>query len=197
MTPGKGELRDAMRARCRAEPAASRAAASDAVCRRLADREEVRRAIAERRPIAAYFAIGNELSVDGFVMSVAHQPGASLAAPRWNGTAYELAAVRESDGPMVAGPLGIREPGPSAPAVDPASVAVWIVPGLAFTADGLRLGHGGGWYDRLLAEAAPDAAKLGVAYGFQVVSGIPAEPHDVRMTAVVTPDVSVTAQSMV
>ncbi|MBR3222363.1 MAG: 5-formyltetrahydrofolate cyclo-ligase [Kiritimatiellae bacterium] len=197
MMVDKGELRDAMRAYRRAEPAAARAAASDAVCRRLADREEIRRAIAERRPIAAYLAAGSELSVDGFIFSAARRPGALLAVPRWNGTAYELAAVREPDGPMASGPLGIREPGPSAPAVDPASIAVWIVPGLAFTADGIRLGQGGGWYDRLLAESALGAAKLGIAYDFQLVPCIPAEPHDVRMTAVVTPGLSVTAQSMV
>jgi 5-formyltetrahydrofolate cyclo-ligase len=57
--------------------------------------------------------------------------------------------------------------------------------GLAFTRDGRRLGYGGGWYDRLLADAPRGAEMLGVAYSFQVVEDLPAEPHDITLTAVV------------
>ena len=121
------------------------------------------------------------------VRKAACRLGASLAAPRWNGSSYGLASFAGMDGPLDVGPLGIREPPASAQAVDPASVTVWIVPGVAFTADGRRLGQGGGWYDRLLAAADPAAAKLGVAYDFQVVPEVPVEPHDMRLSAVVTP----------
>ena len=80
--------------------------------------------------------------------------------------------------------MGIREPA-DADIVLPAEVSVWIVPGLAFTRDGKRLGYGGGWYDRLLASAPKDAAKIGVAYSVQVVDGLPSEPHDVPLSDVV------------
>jgi len=62
---------------------------------------------------------------------------------------------------------------------------VWIVPGLAFTRTGARLGYGGGWYDRLLAGADPSAVLLGVAYPFQMVEELPSELHDIRLTDVV------------
>ena len=71
-------------------------------------------------------------------------------------------------------------------AVDrPEEVEVWVCPGLAFTRDGKRLGFGGGWYDRFLAAASPDALKLGVAYPWQLVDDLPQEPTDVKMDRIV------------
>ena len=64
-------------------------------------------------------------------------------------------------------------------------VGVWIVPGLAFTRDGRRLGYGGGWYDRFLAAAAPDALAFAAAYPFQMLDELPVEAHDRRVKAVV------------
>ena len=63
---------------------------------------------------------------------------------------------------------------------------MWIVPGLAFTRAGARLGYGGGWYDRLLGEAAPVAVALGVAHVFQIVDALPVEPHDRTLSGVVS-----------
>jgi 5-formyltetrahydrofolate cyclo-ligase len=61
-----------------------------------------------------------------------------------------------------------------------------IVPGLAFTPAGDRLGQGGGWYDRFLARVAPACATVGVAFAPQIVDHLPTEPHDVRLDWVVT-----------
>ena len=80
--------------------------------------------------------------------------------------------------------MGIMEP-VDAEIVPAKEVYGWIVPGLAFTRDGRRLGYGGGWYDRLLADAPKDAVKLGVAHSFQIVEDLPTEPHDIRLAAVV------------
>jgi 5-formyltetrahydrofolate cyclo-ligase len=70
--------------------------------------------------------------------------------------------------------------------VDPAWPDVVIVPGLAFTAAGDRLGQGGGWYDRFLAGARADCVAIGVCFTEQVVDSLPVEPHDVAMSLVVT-----------
>lgn len=67
----------------------------------------------------------------------------------------------------------------------PEEVDVWVCPGLAFTLDGKRIGFGGGWYDRFLAAARPDALKLGVAYPWQIVEELPQEPTDVRLDRIV------------
>ncbi len=63
---------------------------------------------------------------------------------------------------------------------------VVIVPGLAFTRAGDRLGQGGGWYDRFLARVAPSCVTVGVAFAPQIVDDLPTEPHDVRLDCVVT-----------
>jgi 5-formyltetrahydrofolate cyclo-ligase len=69
---------------------------------------------------------------------------------------------------------------------DPASIDVVIVPGLAFTPDGRRLGQGGGWYDRLLPTLRADALVVGVCFREQLVDALPVEDHDVAVHVVVT-----------
>lgn len=68
--------------------------------------------------------------------------------------------------------------------VGPGWPDVVVVPGLAFTATGERLGQGGGWYDRFLA--ASTATSIGVCFAEQVVEVLPVESHDVTMDHVVT-----------
>jgi 5-formyltetrahydrofolate cyclo-ligase len=70
--------------------------------------------------------------------------------------------------------------------VDPTWPDAVIVPGLAFTAAGDRLGQGGGWYDRFLSQLRPDCVSIGVCFAEQLVDGLPVEPHDVAVDHVVT-----------
>jgi 5-formyltetrahydrofolate cyclo-ligase len=53
-----------------------------------------------------------------------------------------------------------------------------VVPGLAFTRCGKRLGRGGGFYDRALADLPKTVKRLGICFEFQVVEDLPTEPHD-------------------
>ncbi|MDJ0769945.1 MAG: 5-formyltetrahydrofolate cyclo-ligase [Ilumatobacter sp.] len=72
------------------------------------------------------------------------------------------------------------------PPDDPSRVDVVIVPGLAFSLAGDRLGQGGGWYDRFLARTRHDCTTIGVGFEPQVVAELPIEPHDVRVDLVIT-----------
>ncbi len=79
------------------------------------------------------------------------------------------------------------EPSPSAPhPAGHATVDVVLVPGVAFTPGGLRLGQGGGWYDRFLAQRRRGALAVGVCFEPQLVGELPVEAHDVVLDLVVT-----------
>lgn len=62
--------------------------------------------------------------------------------------------------------------------------AVCVVPGLAFSKEGDRLGYGRGYYDTFLEKI--DVCTVGFCYGFQITEHIPTEPHDKRMQYICT-----------
>jgi 5-formyltetrahydrofolate cyclo-ligase len=81
----------------------------------------------------------------------------------------------------------IREHGQAeARVVPPKDIAAIIVPGLAFTKSGQRLGRGGGYYDRYLAALPPTTHKIGVCFALQIVDSLPIEAHDQKMDVVIT-----------
>jgi 5-formyltetrahydrofolate cyclo-ligase len=63
------------------------------------------------------------------------------------------------------------------------SIDLAVIPGVAFTRDGIRLGRGKGYYDRLLPRI--NSPKIGICFPFQILDFIPTEPFDVRMDDVV------------
>jgi 5-formyltetrahydrofolate cyclo-ligase len=65
------------------------------------------------------------------------------------------------------------------------AVDLIVVPGIAFDCAGHRIGHGMGYYDRLLS-ASTNAMKIGVAFELQLVEKIPAEHHDVSVDMIIT-----------
>ncbi len=83
-------------------------------------------------------------------------------------------------------PYGFSQPVAEAPAADPTLVDVVLVPGLAFDRSGVRLGRGGGHYDRFLAAVRDDALVVGVIPEVVLVDTLPREPHDRLMTHLVT-----------
>ena len=86
---------------------------------------------------------------------------------------------------LSSGAFGIKEPLPTAPAVYP---DVMILPLLACDRDGYRLGYGGGYYDRYLAEH-DCALKIGIGFDCQYLEGdiLPRENHDQRLDALLMP----------
>lgn len=80
---------------------------------------------------------------------------------------------------------GMFEPDPSAPVISPAQADLIIVPGMAFTRGGWRLGYGGGYYDRLLA-GEPSIPTLGVCFHALLLDEIPHGPYDLPVGNLVT-----------
>lgn len=98
-----------------------------------------------------------------------------------------------------AGPDDLRErapgrpPEPGGPTLGAHAIAdaeVIVAPALAVDTEGTRLGQGGGWYDRALVEARPDAPVVVLVYPEELYDAatrpLPREPHDRRVDAVAT-----------
>lgn len=101
-----------------------------------------------------------------------------LLLPAVVGNELELRRYR-SDSELRQGAFGIQEPtGEVFSRYDEIDLA--IIPGVAFTNQGKRLGRGKGYYDRLLPQLNK-AYKIGICFPFQIVDNIPIEEHDVVM----------------
>ena len=113
--------------------------------------------------------------------------GHEIALPRFAGGGAPMEFARFADPyeaeDLVEGPFGITQPPADAPSLEPAIV---FVPLVGFTAEGERLGQGGGHYDRWLADH-PETVAIGLAWDCQLVESLPTEAHDRSLAAVVTP----------
>lgn len=84
--------------------------------------------------------------------------------------------------------FGLLEPAePGLPPSVIGQATVILVPALAVDRTGVRLGRGGGFYDRSLPLRAPGARLIAVVRDDELVAELPGEPHDVRMTHALTP----------
>ncbi|MFK8908331.1 5-formyltetrahydrofolate cyclo-ligase [Streptomyces sp. YS-3] len=172
--------------------------------RRLLTPQDVHRAGEE----LARRALGlPELAAAGTVaayVSVGREPGtrALLDALRTRGVRVLLPVLQsdndldwaEYEGPDRLEPAGRGLLEPSGTRLGPAAVLAAdtvLLPGLAVDARGMRLGRGGGSYDRVLARIAAaghDPARVVLLYANEVVARVPEEPHDHPVQVVVTPE---------
>ena len=121
----------------------------------------------------ATHALIDQLLARGHVVLVPSLPNrAEMIAVRFPGWAR-----------MQPGVLGILTPPPQ-PAW-PRQIDLVIVPGVAFSAAGARLGYGGGYYDRWLA-LHPATIPIALAFDLQVVDHLPTTPRDVLMPTIIT-----------
>ncbi|MEV3962772.1 5-formyltetrahydrofolate cyclo-ligase [Nocardia sp. NPDC050193] len=91
-------------------------------------------------------------------------------------------------GSLRPGRYGLLEPaGPVLPPETVARAEVLLIPALAVDRRGVRLGQGAGYYDRTLGMADPTARRTVIVRDDEVVERLPEEPHDIRMTWVLTP----------
>jgi 5-formyltetrahydrofolate cyclo-ligase len=127
--------------------------------------------------------IGTEL-----IFGDARAAGRKIFFPKVVRPTRELALVRVDNlVELQAGAFGLLEPtGVETVPVANLRRALICVPGLAFSPDGLRLGRGGGYYDRLLAQKDPSATSAGLAYAFQVLDQLPQAPGDRRIDLIFT-----------
>ena len=132
-----------------------------------------------RATVAMYASYSDEVDTGPLVAALADH---RLLWPRVEGDEVVLAEARR----LAPGFRGVPEPPADAPAVDLAVVDAILVPGLAFTRRGDRLGQGGGHYDRLLASPNCAALTVGLAFEVQVADALPMAAHDRPVHVLVT-----------
>ena len=141
---------------------------------------------------ALYYSIGAEPGTHGLVYAL------------WKRGTYVLLPVLRADldldwasyeGPdsLRAGPRGLTEPAEPPRGVAAVSRAdLVIVPALAVDRRGMRLGRGGGSYDRALARVGPQVPTIAFLYDAELLDEVPAAPHDQRVRLVARPQTGIT-----
>lgn len=178
----KPALRNAMRERLRAVDETTR----NRISREMAEHIL---ALAESWPagttLALFGGLKNEPDILPQILPPLIAQGIRLCFFQIEGAGLHAHEVRGVDD-LHRGPMGIWEPKPYCPRLAAAELDIILVPGLAFTRDGRRIGRGGGYYDRYLAQPACRARLIGLTTDMQIVNDLPTEPHDQRVRQILT-----------
>lgn len=138
--------------------------------------------LATARTVLIYLPMQGEVNIQPLIESELGCRWLTTRTPR----SGRMLTIHELGGPLEVHPYGYLQPHESAPEVHPFDVDVFLVPGLVFDLWGNRLGWGAGYYDRLLAMAAPGARIVGIVPTDLVVDLLPTDTHDVPMTHLAT-----------
>ncbi|TDB87268.1 5-formyltetrahydrofolate cyclo-ligase [Actinomadura sp. KC216] len=179
----KTGLRAELLGRRAAMPPEDRAAAGRSIRDALLSVPEIEMA----GTIAAYVSIGTEPDTRSLLFAL-WKRGAYVLLPRLLPDGDLDWASYEGPDSLVPGPRGIPEP--SEPPRGPGAVAsadVVLAPAVAVDRTGMRLGRGGGSYDRALARVGPAILTVALLYDAELVPNLPSEPHDQHVRAAVTP----------
>lgn len=177
LSTAKAQLRRRLREAIAGMPPAARAEAGESLRTLLATLP----CWQEAGTVAAYIALGDEPDLQ----PLAWIPSKALLLPRVRGDGLAFHRV-SGPGDLQDGSFGVVEPRGTCLGAALTTADVILVPGLAFTRGGKRLGRGGGFYDRALAGLPARVKKIGVCFHCRLLEDLPAAGHDVRMDAVLT-----------
>lgn len=178
----KPTLRQLMRERLRAMDEATR---SDASVRIAAQLSHLATTWPAGVTVALFGGLKNEPDLVAHLLPALHAQGVSTCFFQIEHQALQARQVRSMED-LHRGQMNVWEPQPHCPPIDVAALDIILVPGLAFTRDGKRLGRGGGYYDRLLAHPDCRAQRIAVAFDVQMVDHITVEFHDQRIHQIIT-----------
>ena len=181
---------------------------SDLICRRILSLPEYK----EAESVLCYMAFRNEVDLK-YIMSTSWREGKKIYLPRMDaGTGQMEFYLHTPQDDLPVNAMGIREPSPDRPTFPEfckeGERVLMVMPGVVFDRERRRLGYGGGFYDRYLAEMTPDLKEktsrmqinsetmiylttLAAAYELQLVKDpLPEEETDIR------PDILVTEENI-
>lgn len=178
---GKKEIRKEIRRKKESCPKEQLQEWSQTLCHQLEQTDAFRRA----ETVLLYYALPDEVDTAPLIRKYAGQKQILLPVV----CGEELTVRRYCDEQHISTDnfFGIREPEGADVDLTQTRIDLVVVPGMAFTADGLRLGRGKGYYDRLLSRAElAGTTRIGLCFPFQLLPELPTEAHDIRMHQVVT-----------
>jgi 5-formyltetrahydrofolate cyclo-ligase len=142
--------------------------------------------LTDARTVMVYAPLAGEVPLDEVTIGL-RERGVALVYPRClDAGRLGLHRVDSEELLVESGRYRIREPSPDCPVVNEDEIDVALVPGLAWSRDGTRLGRGAGYYDRLLASSGWRGLRCGVFFAIQEMAALPRDPWDVRLDVVVT-----------
>ena len=136
------------------------------------------------KKIMAFLAMKGESNLDGFIRQAlldGKEVYIPVCLPERQMEAGRLIDMEHSE----KGPLGLRNLPAGYEVTSPESLDLVLIPGLAVSQEGIRLGMGAGYYDRYLARV-PFEKRVGALWDFQVIPDIPSEPFDQKIAKIVT-----------
>ncbi|MCL6625862.1 MAG: 5-formyltetrahydrofolate cyclo-ligase [Alicyclobacillus shizuokensis] len=152
--------------------------------------------------MAQAWSTRQDVGTAGLFAAIRGEPEVAPAAAAWRALGG-LVAYPRVEGPrqmafhrvadeweLTPGAFHILEPPADAPVVPPAQLSILVIPAVAYTQSGYRLGYGGGYYDTYLAQPGVRALRVGVAFSVQVTASAawPVDPFDQPVDILITED---------
>jgi 5-formyltetrahydrofolate cyclo-ligase len=142
--------------------------------------------------IAAYYSLASEPDTHGLVYAL-WKRGSYVLLPLLRPDADLDWASYEGPDSLRPGPRGLAEPAEPPRGMDAVTRAdLVLVPALAVDRGGVRLGRGGGSYDRALARVGPGVPTIALIYDGELLDKVPADDHDQRVRLVARPSAGIT-----
>ncbi|HWQ77977.1 MAG TPA: 5-formyltetrahydrofolate cyclo-ligase [Anaerovoracaceae bacterium] len=159
-------------------------------CSTAADKLTAMEEYIRARTVMVYMDFRNEVPT-GTIIEQIRRSGKKLVLPLvdkdFSIIPYEIPNEGSLSDYLATSGFGIAEPDPDrCRQAERGSIDLVIIPGSVFDQYENRIGYGKGCYDRFLPTLPPNVFKLGLAYDFQVLPCIPADPTDIKMDKILT-----------
>lgn len=175
----KKQLRGELLRLRRETPRQQKQAIDRQICQHVINSPEYRQA----QTIFAYWSTDEEIDTHA-ILADARQRGKRVCVPKCLKGHRMIARQICSEADLTEQTFGIPEPGKQCPEIAPEEIDLCLVPALACDASGIRLGYGGGFYDRFLPQTA--ACRMVLCAQERFLQQVPAEQHDMHCDCVVT-----------
>lgn len=153
------------------------------ICRAIYEKVVASEPYRRAKTIFVYWSTPDEIDTHAIVMD-ALQQGKSVCVPKCMPEHRMEPRQIASEADLTEETFGIPEPGSHCPVIPLEEIQLCLVPALACDRSGMRLGYGGGFYDRFLPQTP--AYRMALCANDRILEAVPVQEHDIRCDYVVT-----------